>query len=96
MVSPAASHSAEAMVRFATATESSSVMQVVLVLAQARWGFETALPEELGSAALEPWSVLQASELAGFVQACRTQPGQLPTLTQPSSDDGTIGVGPRE
>jgi hypothetical protein len=30
------------------------------------------------------------------VQACRTQPRQLPTLTKPFSDDGTIGIGPRE
>lgn len=91
MVSPAALHSAEAMVRFATATESSSRMQVLVVLAQARWAFETALAE------LHSLLVLMASEIAAFVQVCRSPPpGQLPTLTQPSSDDGTIGSGPRE
>jgi hypothetical protein len=66
-------------------------MQVVVVLAQAHWAFETALVE------LNSQSVLTASEIAAFVQASRIlQPGQLPNLTQPSSDDWAIGIGPPE
>jgi len=78
-----------AMVRFATATESSSVMQVVLVLAQARWGLRRGVTEELGSLRWNRGPVLRLT--GGVCASVRTQPGQLPTLTQPSSDDGTIG-----
>jgi hypothetical protein len=68
-----------------------------VVLAQAGWAFGKALIGEMGSAALEQWLEVQASEIAVFVQRCRSPPpGQLPTLIQPSSDNGTTGIGPRE
>ena len=91
MVSPAALHSAEATPRFVTTTASSSGMQLVVTLAQARWALETAWAE------LESRSVLMAAEMAASARAwCIRPPGELPILTQPSSDDGTTGLGRRE